>query len=993
MKKVLLLALVLVMLPFGFDGKHEAQAARSCIGQWPGSTMEVKVYDSTTGTLLETYNVSDPGETGLSSLNRTLNVSYGHNLMFQGVATAPDNNAPSEVWYPYASVPATTLEGSFQFVRVWQSTRPMDSDSFFSWTIDPTCNGTPDPDWDGGHGEIYLNLIVESTPTPTGTVCVQSNVTTHVNTSRTGGSGYSDDVTGGATATCHVGAALDTYTATGSSLAGYTGPTYDPGGQTQSLTTDGQTITFNLTYTSTGGGAPPTGAVTCSPATQTVQTGTVAGFSATGGDGNFSWSAPSGSPNSGSGANFSTTYSNGQNKTVTVTSNGQSATCSVSLSSNPPPPPTVTSSLPTCTGGAPQSAITAATSGDFYIYAYGVQNATSVVFPTWSGVNGQDDINWYSGTNLGGGTWRATVNLANHRAGNPDYGQFTSAIYMSNDAYTNTFCANASFTRDRAPIGSLDLLTCPHIGGWAFDQDTSSDPISVHMYKDGPAGSGTFVDAVDTTGYRPDVNAVFGITGNHGFNWVPAPVSIGGGAHSMYFYGINTLPGGNNSLIGQGTLTNPANYGNACTGTPSAPNACGQTGPGGAGTIQCDGSCSGATGSPPPNTCASTVTLSASPNPVTYGMASTLTWDSTKTVANSCAITGGSVVGGSTNLPVSGSKATTNLTANTVYTATCTGLNGSPVSDSVTVNVGGPSVDIKADGSNGPITVEWNANPTLAWTVANASSCVASAVPASGYGNWSGSKDASTGTHSQSTSNLTVPQKNTYTITCTGNGSASDSVEVTVNPPKPTVGPGDPTYTAPDYCSSGPGGYVTWSYSDPSGSTQTAYEVQITNTGNFNNPFYDSGQLNSSSHVFSIPNGVLQFNLGYKARVRVWNTYNSASDWSNPTNTFNTPNYAYPDVEPPYQFTWSPTRPQQNKPVQFTDHTAFGGGNSNSREWNWNFGDGGTSTQQNPAHTYTVAGSYTITEIATDAANQSCGYSQSLNIQKPIPVIKEVAPK
>lgn len=832
MKKVLLLALVLVMLPFGFDGKHEAQAARSCIGQWPGSTMEVKVYDSTTGTLLETYNVSDPGETGLSSLNRTLNVSYGHNLMFQGVATAPDNNAPSEVWYPYASVPATTLEGSFQFVRVWQSTRPMDSDSFFSWTIDPTCNGTPDPDWDGGHGEIYLNLIVESTPTPTGTVCLVSNVTTHVNTSRTGGSGYSDDVTGGATATCHVGAALDTYTATGSSLAGYTGPTYDPGGQTQSLTTDGQTITFNLTYT--------VAVINCSgPSTQSCT----------------------------SSANSCGQTSSGTQTRTCNTSNG-----------------------------------------------------------TWSG-------------------WGA---------------------------------CSAS------------------------------------------------------------------------------------------------------------TPANPANYGNACTGTPSAPNACGQTGPGGAGTIQCDGSCSGATGTPPPNTCASTVTLSASPNPVTYGMASTLTWNSTNTVANSCAITGGSVVGGSTGLPVSGSKSTTNLTANTAYTATCTGLNGSPVSDSVTVNVGaapvmnyfrcngintpgtctvdyggtagltwsssnttacsltstvptddgviptgsrndtnitanrdysiecwngtsgvhapaltlplhvvvgGPSVDIKADGSNGPITVEWNANPTLAWTVANASSCVASAVPASGYGNWSGSKDASTGTHSQSTSNLTVPQKNTYTITCTGNGSASDSVEVTVNPPKPTVGPGDPTYTAPDYCSSGPGGYVTWSYSDPSGSTQTAYEVQITETGNFNNPFYDSGQLNSSSHVFSIPNGVLQFNLGYKARVRVWNTYNSASDWSNSTGTFNTPNYAYPDVEPPYQFTWSPTRPQQNKPVQFTDHTAFGGGNSNSREWNWNFGDGGTSTQQSPAHTYTVAGSYTITEIATDAANQSCGYSQSLNIQKPIPVIKEVAPK
>jgi hypothetical protein len=92
-----------------------------------------------------------------------------------------------------------------------------------------------------------------------------------------------------------------------------------------------------------------------------------------------------------------------------------------------------------------------------------------------------------------------------------------------------------------------------------------------------------------------------------------------------------------------------------------------------------------------------------------------------------------------------------------------------------------PTVDIKANGSDGPVSISYNTSANLTWTSTNANSCTAS-------GAWSGTK-ATAG--SQSTGNLT--SQKTYTITCSGDGgSASDSVTVNVdqnNPPLADAGP------------------------------------------------------------------------------------------------------------------------------------------------------------------------------------------------------------
>jgi hypothetical protein len=77
------------------------------------------------------------------------------------------------------------------------------------------------------------------------------------------------------------------------------------------------------------------------------------------------------------------------------------------------------------------------------------------------------------------------------------------------------------------------------------------------------------------------------------------------------------------------------------------------------------------------------------------------------------------------------------------------------------------SVDLKANNSDGPITVPYNGSFTLSWNASNADSCSA---------DWTSSKATS---GSETISNFTTSR--TFTITCQGPaGSASDSVVVNV---------------------------------------------------------------------------------------------------------------------------------------------------------------------------------------------------------------------
>lgn len=53
-----------------------------------------------------------------------------------------------------------------------------------------------------------------------------------------------------------------------------------------------------------------------------------------------------------------------------------------------------------------------------------------------------------------------------------------------------------------------------------------------------------------------------------------------------------------------------------------------------------------------------------------------------------------------------------------------------------------------------------------------------------------------------------------------------------------------------------------------------------------------------------------------------------------------------------------------NTSAEYMDNSVKG--DSNITVWNWDFGDGMTSTEQNPTHNYTAAGTYTVSLTVSD---------------------------
>jgi PKD repeat protein len=126
-----------------------------------------------------------------------------------------------------------------------------------------------------------------------------------------------------------------------------------------------------------------------------------------------------------------------------------------------------------------------------------------------------------------------------------------------------------------------------------------------------------------------------------------------------------------------------------------------------------------------------------------------------------------------------------------------------------------------------------------------------------------------------------------------------------------------------------------------------------------NSPFswlWDFGDYNTSAdqnatHTYNTPGT-------YSVSLTVTNAHG--------TSTLTEVNYITVNPVPVSAFTYTPASGTVSLHVDFTDQSQYG-----PTSWSWTFGDGGTSSSQNPSHTYTEPNLYTVTLTASNAYGSS----------------------
>jgi hypothetical protein len=231
---------------------------------------------------------------------------------------------------------------------------------------------------------------------------------------------------------------------------------------------------------------------------------------------------------------------------------------------------------------------------------------------------------------------------------------------------------------------------------------------------------------------------------------------------------------------------------------------------------------------------------------------------------------------------------------------------------------------------------------------------------------------------------------------------AYDTVTISVTSAPPSAN--NLSYTSSDYCTSPPQGTFHWIYSDPTGDSQSAYQVQVDDSSSFSAPLVtDSGKVMSTTGNSYTPSvGVLQYNRTYYWRVMVWDSYNVPSAWA-VGSSFQTPQHAYPSVT---DIHWTPAVPSAHENTTFTADTicyVTGGGTTpcptNGQHYMWTFVGANQSPVYGPAATVSFSNSgpasVSLRIIDQDNYDASCSAqrSESLNIQLPLPGWEEVPPQ
>ena len=191
-------------------------------------------------------------------------------------------------------------------------------------------------------------------------------------------------------------------------------------------------------------------------------------------------------------------------------------------------------------------------------------------------------------------------------------------------------------------------------------------------------------------------------------------------------------------------------------------------------------------------------------------------------------------------------------------------------------------------------------------------------------------------------------------------GTAATAINQTITveavPPNqaPSVTPLAPSAPS-DYCASPFGWALSWTFSDPLGESQSAYQVVITDTGT-GGIVKDTGEVTSSSNSYSVPVGTLDFNKTYSWTIKVWDNHPSRLTAQSSGANFTTIKHAAPSLSA----ISAPARVSKDEILTLTDSTTVYGG-STKTAWDWDFSDVTDYTLLTPTNLNEVKVKFTTT--------------------------------
>ena len=196
--------------------------------------------------------------------------------------------------------------------------------------------------------------------------------------------------------------------------------------------------------------------------------------------------------------------------------------------------------------------------------------------------------------------------------------------------------------------------------------------------------------------------------------------------------------------------------------------------------------------------------------------------------------------------------------------------------------------------------------------------------------------------------NTSTAQNPLYTYTVAG----TYSVSLTA-----TNAGGSDTHTATNYvtASTPPAPVASFTGTPLTGSIPLGVQFTDTSTNTPTSWLWDFGDGNTST----AQNPLYTYTVAGTYSVSLTATNAGGSDTHTATNYVT----ASPTIAPVSSFTGTPLSGNVPFAVQFTDTSI-----NSPTSWLWDFGDGNTSTVQNPLHTYTVAGTYTVSLKVTNSA-------------------------